>query len=86
MRVSLQSTEAFAGVVKTPGPLVNRKEPKTPSLRKQRRPKGWRIHVTKVAERTRNTRGAGTRSFVWVAEVGRTHRARCSSGSRKASW
>jgi hypothetical protein len=40
----------------------------------------------KVAERARNSRGAGTRKFVQVAEVGRTHRAPCPSRSRKTSW
>jgi len=34
-RVQLQSAEAFSGVVKTPGPLVSRMEPKTPELREQ---------------------------------------------------
>jgi len=39
-RVSkLQSAEAFSGVVKTPGPLVSRMEPKTP----------WGEHAVKAA-------------------------------------
>jgi hypothetical protein len=42
-------------------------------------PRKWR-------ERTGNARGAGTRSFVWVAEVGSTHRASSSPGGRKTCW
>ena len=34
-RVQLQSAEAFSGVVKTPGPLVSRMEPKTPESRER---------------------------------------------------
>jgi hypothetical protein len=37
----------------------------------------------KRRERAGNTRGAGTRSFVWVAEIGRMHRASFTPGGRK---
>jgi len=39
VRVQLQFAEAFSGVVKTPGPLVSRTEPKTP----------WGKHAVKAA-------------------------------------
>jgi hypothetical protein len=49
----------------TLGTLVNRTEPKTP----------WGVHAMKVAERTGNARGTGTRrSFRWQKLVGRIAR------------
>jgi len=58
------------------GPLVSRTEPKTP----------WDEHAVKVAKQTGNARGTGVRSIIQVAEVGRTHRASCPPGGRKACW
>jgi hypothetical protein len=40
----------------------------------------------KSHQRVGNTRGAGSRFFVWVAEVGWTHRASSAPEGRKALW
>jgi len=58
------------GCRETPGPPVSRTEPKTP----------WDKHAVKAAESAGNERGTGTRKFVQVAEVGRTHRRALPAG------
>jgi hypothetical protein len=64
-RVRMQSAEAVSGVVKTPGPPVNRAEPKTP----------WGVHAAKAVSQAGNARGTGAgQSFRWQKSVERIER------------
>jgi hypothetical protein len=62
--------------VNLPFPRQYRTEPKTP----------WGAHAAKVATAGRERTRYGYTQFDWVADVGRTHRASCPPGGRKASW
>jgi len=63
-------------VVKRPVPRSCRTEPKTP----------WDVRAAKVARASRERSRCGCTQFVWVAEIGRTHRASSPPGGRKACW
>jgi hypothetical protein len=63
-------------VVKRPVPWSCRTEPKTP----------WDVPAAKVARANQEHARCGCTQFVWVAEIGWTHRASSPPGGRKACW
>jgi hypothetical protein len=58
------------------GPPVNPTEPESP----------WGIPAAKVARVSRERARCGCTRFVWVADIGWTHRASSPPGGRKACW
>jgi len=71
-----RSAEAVSDVVKRPVPRSCRTEPKTP----------WGFPAAKAASASREQTRCGYTEFVWVAEIGRTHRASFPPGGCKVSW
>jgi hypothetical protein len=65
-----RSAEAGSDAVKRPVPRSCRTEPKTP----------WGVHAAKAARANREHTRCGCTQLVWVAEIGRTHRASSSPG------
>jgi len=63
-------------VVKRPVPRSRRTEPKTP----------WDVPAAKVASVSRERARCGCTQFVWVADIGWTHRASSPPGGRKTCW
>jgi hypothetical protein len=63
-------------VVKRPVPRSCRAEPKTP----------WDVPAAKVASVSRERARCGCTQFVWVADIGRMHRASSPPGGRKTCW
>jgi len=62
--------------VNHPVPRYYRTEPKTP----------WGIPAAKVARASREHARCGCTQFVWVADIGWTHRASSPPGGRKTCW
>ena len=60
----------------TSGPPVNPAEPKTP----------WGVPAAQAASASREHTRCGYTSFVWVADIGWTHRAPFPPRGRKTSW
>jgi len=75
-RARRRSAEAVLDVVKHPVPRSCRTEPKTP----------WGVPAAKAARASREHTRCGCTQFVWVADIGRTHRASFTPGGRKACW
>jgi hypothetical protein len=62
--------------VNHPVPRYYRAEPKTP----------WGVPAAKVARASREHARCGCTQFVWVADIGWTHRASSPPGGRKTCW
>lgn len=62
--------------MKRPVPRSCRTEPKTP----------WGVPAAKVARASRERTRCGCTQFVWVADIGWTHRASFTPGGRKTCW
>jgi hypothetical protein len=65
-----------SNVVKRSVPRSCRAEPKTPRD----------VRAAKVARVSRERARCGCTQFVWVADIGWTHRASSPPGGRKACW
>lgn len=72
-RTECRSAEAVSDVVKRPVLQSCRTEPKTP----------WGVPAAQAASASWKHTRRGYTQFVWVAEIGRTHRASFTPAGRK---